>query len=593
MHADLVRDNVDYRWQLLASLGTRLNADGDAAACVKTVETILKQLWPIRSVRFVPGWNLPRHGVRPEWSRQRILAEPAPLYGRGAVVGTLEGGLTDADVVMLPLARGTRAVGLVQIEFESGASVEAVDLAMLASLQAQWVMALDALNARLEVRYKEAYGRALGDFDFLIASYDVKEILKHSVRQIHDTVSAEQTWVVMCGGDPTNLALEAVVGVAPTDAWRSTEQGQAILRCLELRRSVVVGSETEASVQEDARRAWHGALTPIMANRKLYGVLAVFRAAEDRLFHRNDVTFVNQVALKLSLVLQNAEAYLTINSLNEVLEQRVKERTAELEQALRSLQETQAQLVQTEKLATIGTLAGGVAHELNNPLSAILANVQLLRMDIDDPELCDQLALVEAGAQRCKRIVVNLLNFARQPSPEYRPIALTAVLHDTLELLSHRLKHMSVVRELTLVELPHVMGTLTELGQVLTNLIVNAMDAIQARFGDEAGGVLRILTAFEAGMVQVDIVDNGEGVPDAILSKIFDPFFTTKQVGKGTGLGLSVSQQIVRKFGGSLEVFSERGAGATFRLRLPPSAPDVTGVGMTKGGRGGQDGPRS
>jgi C4-dicarboxylate-specific signal transduction histidine kinase len=310
-------------------------------------------------------------------------------------------------------------------------------------------------------------------------------------------------------------------------------------------------------------------VTPIMANNQVYGVLEVFDKQDGKPFHRNEVAFINQVALKLALVIQNTHAYMTINRLNEGLEHKVRERTSQLEQAITSLQETQAQLMQSEKLATIGTLAGGVAHELNNPLAAILANVQLLRLDAEDEDTLESLALIESGAKRCKHIVENLLNYARQSAPEYRSFSVNDVMRDTLDLLQHQLRHADIDLVLELGDVAPVIGVATELGQVFTNLVVNALDALAER---PRRGKLAIRSQLAGKLVVVEVQDDGGGIEEHVLNRIFDPFFTTKQVGKGTGLGLSVSQQIAVNFGGRIEAASRPGDGSTFRVVLPAAS---------------------
>jgi C4-dicarboxylate-specific signal transduction histidine kinase len=260
---------------------------------------------------------------------------------------------------------------------------------------------------------------------------------------------------------------------------------------------------------------------------------------------------------------------MTINRLNEGLEHKVRERTSQLEQAITSLQETQAQLMQSEKLATIGTLAGGVAHELNNPLAAILANVQLLRLDAEDEDTLESLALIESGAKRCKHIVENLLNYARQSAPEYRSFSVNDVMRDTLDLLQHQLRHADIDLVLELGDVAPVIGVATELGQVFTNLVVNALDALAER---PRRGKLAIRSQLAGKLVVVEVQDDGGGIEEHVLNRIFDPFFTTKQVGKGTGLGLSVSQQIAVNFGGRIEAASRPGDGSTFRVVLPAAS---------------------
>ncbi|HEY9724769.1 MAG TPA: ATP-binding protein, partial [Oscillatoriaceae cyanobacterium] len=305
---------------------------------------------------------------------------------------------------------------------------------------------------------------------------------------------------------------------------------------------------------------------PIMASNHVFGVLAVFEREDRRSFHRNEVGFVVNVAAKLALVIQNTQAYLTINRLNESLEEKVRDRTAQLEQAITTLKETQAQLMQTEKLATVGTLAGGVAHELNNPLAAVLANVQLLLLDAEDADTRESLALIEAGAQRCKAIVSNLLNFSRQATPEQRSLSINRVVRESIDLLQHRIKLVQGTLALDLAEMPPVIGNATELGQIVTNLLVNALDAIAEV---DAPRHVSVRSAVDGQQIVVEVRDNGPGIDPLTLPKIFDPFFTTKPVGKGTGLGLSVCQQIAGAHGGRIEVESTPGKGSLFRLRLP------------------------
>ena len=234
----------------------------------------------------------------------------------------------------------------------------------------------------------------------------------------------------------------------------------------------------------------------------------------------------------------------------------------------------QAKLVHAEKMATVGNLVSGVAHEVNNPLTAILGFTDLLLENPEIPESAkSDLQVVLQEAQRTRVIVQNLLSFARQAPAQRQPVQVTSVLRHTLKLRSYDfVSHGVEVEERFDPRLPEILGDPHQLQQVFLNILNNAYDAVR-----EAGrpGRIQIETARRGECVEVSIRDNGTGIsqPD----KIFDPFFTTKEVGKGTGLGLSICYGIVREHGG--EILCENNTdspGCTFVVRLPLAAPKET-----------------
>lgn len=257
------------------------------------------------------------------------------------------------------------------------------------------------------------------------------------------------------------------------------------------------------------------------------------------------------------------------------LEQRVEERT-------RELREAQDQLIQTEKLASLGRLSASIVHEINNPLSGILTYVKLisrkLRAGQPSPDevltVLQQLALVERETQHCTTIVRNLLDFARQRPPSFQEVDLRAVLDEALSLVTHRMEiqNLEVVRELAPV--PPVRADFGQLRQAVVNILINACDAMPK------GGKLRLIVG-QVGAdasaenqpsdpgrcAEISIADQGAGIPAEHLSRIFDPFFSTKE--KGTGLGLSVVYGILEKHSGKILVDSRVGEGTTVTLRLP------------------------
>jgi two-component system, NtrC family, sensor kinase len=229
----------------------------------------------------------------------------------------------------------------------------------------------------------------------------------------------------------------------------------------------------------------------------------------------------------------------------------------------------QRQVLQSEKLAAVGQLAGGVAHEINNPLGVIYSFAQLASTRaamLGDEELTDDLSEILKAAERCKKIVRGLLDFSRPAKEEeIASVALSKLLSDSLFLVKTQFKKLRVsVIENYEEALPLVWGNENKLQQVAINLIQNAFQAVTDQ------GILEISTkTVEPEWVQIEISDNGQGISPESINRIFEPFFTTKKIGDGTGLGLSISYGIISEHGGTIEVRSELGLGTTFTIKLP------------------------
>ena len=236
----------------------------------------------------------------------------------------------------------------------------------------------------------------------------------------------------------------------------------------------------------------------------------------------------------------------------------------------KKLEETHLQLVSSEKMASLGKLAAGIAHEINNPLGGILIYSSLLMEDLprEDPKRQDLERIVqEAG--RCKEIVKSLLEFARQTEPKRESVDINRAITDGLFFLENQaLFHNIRITKRLDPSLPWVIGNAGQLKQVFTNIIINAAEAIHG------SGELTITTLCspDRTSVFVEFTDTGEGIPEENLSRIFDPFFTTKDVGKGTGLGLATSYGIVESHDGKIGVKSKVGEGSTFTIELPVRA---------------------
>lgn len=250
------------------------------------------------------------------------------------------------------------------------------------------------------------------------------------------------------------------------------------------------------------------------------------------------------------------------------INQRLMATNLALEKAYRELKGSQAQLVQAGKLAAIGRLTAGIAHELNNPLTSVLGYAQLLQVARLDKQAKTDLDRIVEGAERAARIVRNLLTFARQQKPERRLIEINDIILSILDLKAYHLKveNVKVIKELAR-DLPPTVADPSQLSQVFLNLISNAQQAMVEAHG---GGTLTVRSELvNGGDIRIEIADDGPGIPAEIIGRIFDPFFTTKEVGQGTGLGLSICYGIVQEHGGRIWVESQSSQGATFFVELP------------------------
>ena len=234
------------------------------------------------------------------------------------------------------------------------------------------------------------------------------------------------------------------------------------------------------------------------------------------------------------------------------------------------------QVLQQEKLAAIGQLVSGVAHELNNPLAGVMAFSQLLLATEMNEEQQQAAETIQNEGRRAAKIVNNLLTFARQHPPERSPVNINQVLRDTIALRRYAMQSGQVQVDTQLDDgLPPTWADPTQLQQVFLNLLTNAEHAVGQNSGAKR---VQIRTARAGAMILVSIGDNGPGIPDDQRDRIFNPFFTTKPVGQGTGLGLSLTDGIVREHGGRIRVESAPGAGATFIVELPLVGPHIETV---------------
>ncbi len=238
-----------------------------------------------------------------------------------------------------------------------------------------------------------------------------------------------------------------------------------------------------------------------------------------------------------------------------------------LQQIEENLEQTHRMLMHSEKMAGLGRLAAGVAHEINNPMSGIMLYANLVQEELgENHSLNADLQTIIHEAERCKVIVADLLEFSHQNTYEMEMVDLNDVIVKTLTILQHQplFQNVTIIRQLD-PELPPIYGNATRLNQVVMNIVVNAAQAMDGK------GRLRITSRTRANkdINEISIEDTGPGIESDLLEKIFEPFFTTKETGEGTGLGLSVSYAIVKEHKGSIRVTSTSKAGTTFTLKFP------------------------
>ncbi len=470
------------------------------------------------------------------------------------------------SLVCLPLPAKNKMVGVLTLGSTTEKQFAPETMGLLAAIANQIGMAIE--NARL---FADSY-RRLHEMEDLYqasqvvaSSLDIRDVLDKVVSLISRVANTPYASVVLVGenGQLTTSA-QTFHDTAPLHI-RARPNG--VTRQIIATGRPLVFDEVHDDGTHNPSLIAAGiksyAGVPIMAKGKALGVLFVHSPTPRSLEERIPLltVFANHVAVAI----ENAQLF------------------ERLRRQMEELKHTQAQLIQAEKLSAIGRLVAGVAHELNNPLTAVIGYAELLQRGDFDTGTTQDLQRISSEAKRCTKIVRNLLTFAREHELERKYADINDILRSTLDLMAYQLK-VDDVRVTTDLErrLPWTMIDTYQVKQVFLNLINNAHQAMVEAHG---GGHLIVRTtlikkgseaareAYEQGLalplIRIEFTDDGPGIPADILPRVFDPFFTTKEVGQGTGLGLSICYGIVHEHGGRIYASSKVGHGSTFVVELP------------------------
>jgi len=325
----------------------------------------------------------------------------------------------------------------------------------------------------------------------------------------------------------------------------------------------------------DMDTLWAEIVFPMKIKDHLMGFIVLGQKKSRNLFGREECSLVMMLAVQASLAIENARAYKHMDSMNKNLEARVHERTIALGNALSEVKKSQELLIRSESLAAIGQLVAGVAHELNNPISAAMSLIQSIQADFeacstpDKETIRNDIAYSLKALGRTKEIISSLLCLSRQTDSYSEFVDVNEVAQDALRVLDGQIRRGQIqIKKEFQCPIPSIQGNFGHLGQVAINIIQNAYQSME---GHQGSVVLSTRYQTDVNQVVFSCRDRGPGINPSIQKDIFKPFFTTKPVGRGTGLGLYISHEIVRKHQGRIVQQNLSQGGALFEVYLPVS----------------------
>jgi PAS domain S-box-containing protein len=429
-----------------------------------------------------------------------------------------------------------------------------------------------------------------------LANPPLAELFDDAVDLVAHTLDVEYCKILQLLPDGKDLRLQAgvgwkagLVGHALVDAGADSQAGYTLLT-----KEPVIVEDLRTETRFRGTRLLHdhdvvsGVNVIIYSGGQPFGILSAHTRWR-RTFTQDDIHFLQAIAHVLGTAIERKQVEEALRMAREGLELRVRERTAELLQVNESLlkeiaerkraegqlQHHQEELFQREKLAAMGSLLANVAHELNNPLSVVMVQADLLSEEVKNKALAERIKVVGQSAERCVGIVQNFLALARRTPPHRAHVDLNVIIEEAMTVLAYTLRvdNVEVSQDLA-ADLPPLWADRHQLHQVLVNLITNAHQAL-CEIHSPRRLVLTTRHDSALNVVTLEVADSGPGIRPDLRERIFEPFFTTKPPGIGTGLGLPICKGIIEGHGGSISVESQVGVGTVFRIKLPVEAVPV------------------
>ncbi|MEH1838671.1 MAG: GAF domain-containing protein [Nostoc sp.] len=616
------------RQRALAHTVEKIRHSLDIEAIFKTTTQEVRRLLEVERVaiyRFYPDWSgeFVADSIVDGWTP---MIKPQPVT-EGVFVQGKQAGKYARNEVFVPISQGEKLWGLLvayqnsqprywqdeeinllaQVGAQLGVALQQAESLKQMQLQTQ-KLAQAAARERKAAERQEALAATV---EKIRQSLDIHTIFATSTEEVRRLLEVDRVTIYRFGADwsgefvAESLAqswtpIREIVPVVADDYLQETQGGRFANGKSNVIKDIYSTNYSICHIALlELMQARAYMIVPIFQGEKLWGLLAAYQNIKPRDWQEDEVDLLMQIGTQLGVGLQQAE----------LLEQTQRQKE-EITQTFKELQYTQSQLIQSEKMAGLGQLVAGVAHEINNPISFIYGNItyvtehtenlfKLLRlyqkhypiatgeiqkqaaaMDLDfiSDDLPKILTSMKMGAERISQLVLSLRSFSRLDETGMKPVDIHEGIDSTLLILQHRLQSQTNSFAIEVVkqygELPPVVCYAAQMNQVFMNILNNAIDALENSVTSgkiiENPKICIRTEIIEGNIVLIWIADNGCGIPEIVRSHIFEPFFTTKQPGQGTGLGLSISYQIiVEKHGGNIKCVSEPGNSCEFWIQIP------------------------